>query len=132
MTIARIIVIAVVIFSTQKCFAQTEQRYWQQTVFAPATVEKYIEGTQEHTFSTVLYQLYQEVFSKPDGERCPFAPSCSAFAVELVKRTNLIEALLLTGDRLLRDSNFFGRKSLYPIKAGKLLDPPEEYLFHAH
>ncbi|MCX8009515.1 MAG: membrane protein insertion efficiency factor YidD [Ignavibacteria bacterium] len=79
-------------------------------------------------FLQPLIYLYQELVSNFDGDNCPFEPSCSNFFLEGVRRTNLIEAILIFSDRLIRDFNVFNRKD-YPLsKNGKLLDPIEKYL----
>src|SRR5512145_1521224 len=50
--------------------------------------------------------LFQRYLSPIDGERCGFAPSCSAFAREAVGRRGAVEGVLATADRLMRCTLF--------------------------
>ncbi len=78
---------------------------------------------------TSARNLYWFAFSDLDGDNCPFHPTCSAFFVKAVKKTNIFQGLLMFADRFTRDSNFFKRKDHYTIdETGKLYDPVENYL----
>lgn len=65
-----------------------------------------------------------------DGDLCPFEPSCSAFFLQGLKKTNLAEATLLFADRFTRDANIYNRFERYRFdyRAVKFLDPVERYL----
>jgi len=73
--------------------------------------------------------LYWTIISDVDGDNCPFYPSCSAFLIDAVKSTNIVQGTLLFFDRFTRDTNPFNRAEYYPfIKPGKFYDPVENYL----
>lgn len=73
--------------------------------------------------------LYQRYVSPIDGERCGFAPSCSAFAREAVGRSGAVPGIVLTADRLMRCTLFKGQGPDYlPLPDGKLFDPVENNL----
>ncbi|HOJ18032.1 MAG: membrane protein insertion efficiency factor YidD [Ignavibacteriales bacterium] len=72
---------------------------------------------------------YWTFFSDIDGDNCPFEPSCSAFFIDAVKTTNLIEGALLFFDRFARDTNPFNRRKYYRIvKSGRFYDPIGNYV----
>lgn len=62
-----------------------------------------------------LVNAYWFFISDVDGANCPFYPSCSAFFVQSVKQTNLVQGTLMFFDRFTRDTNVFGRVSHYPF-----------------
>lgn len=83
-------------------------------------------------FSTLLISFcqaaYYSVLSEYDGDNCPFHPSCSAFFVESVERTNIIEGGLMFADRFTRDINFFKGYNSYPLHfTGRFYDPVYKY-----
>lgn len=51
---------------------------------------------------TVLIRCYQIVVSPLFGSVCRFAPSCSAYAIEAIKRHGLVRGGILAVRRLLR------------------------------
>ncbi len=55
--------------------------------------------------------VWRELVSPGDGARCPLRPSCSGYSRQAVGRDGLIGGIVLTFDRLLRDSN----PSAYPL-----------------
>ncbi|MBK6681834.1 MAG: membrane protein insertion efficiency factor YidD [Ignavibacteriales bacterium] len=88
-----------------------------------------IEGDIPEAAFKLLVNGYRLFISEPDGENCPFNPSCSRFFVEALGQTNIIEAFLLTSDRLIRDTSFGNKFKHYHIdKYGYLVDPPSRYI----
>ncbi len=106
----------------------------------PATVDyteeipvkkKYYEitGDVSEVAFKLLVNSYRLLISEPDGDNCPFAPSCSRFFIESLQQTNVIEAVLMASDRLIRDTSFGNKYEHYHTdKFGKLIDPPSRYL----
>jgi putative component of membrane protein insertase Oxa1/YidC/SpoIIIJ protein YidD len=95
------------------------------------TQVKYYElkGDIPEVAMKLLVNGYRLFISEPDGENCPFKPSCSRFLIEALKRTNLFEAILLASDRLIRDTSFSDKYKHYPSdKHGYLIDPPNRYI----
>lgn len=88
-----------------------------------------IKGDVPEVVFRVLVNGYRLFISEPDGENCPFSPSCSRFFVEALGETNIVEAVLLTSDRLIRDTSFDNKYKHYHIdKHGYLIDPPSRYI----
>jgi len=76
----------------------------------------------------VIY-TYWFAISEPDGDNCPFYPSCSSFLVEGIQSYGFFRGSLLFWDRFTRDTNFTNRKKKYPIlHEHKYLDLPQLYL----
>ena len=74
--------------------------------------------------------LYHVLISEADGNRCPFAPSCSGFFIEAVHRTNFAEGILVFMDRFTRDANPVNRKENYRFdrKQGRFTDLVDIYI----
>ena len=53
-----------------------------------------------------LLAAYQRWVSPSRGRRCSYEPTCSAYAVESVRRFGAVRGLLLAGWRLLRCNPF--------------------------
>lgn len=88
-----------------------------------------LSGSVAEVSFIILVNGYRLFVSEPDGENCPFDPSCSRFFIESLKQTNLFEAILLASDRLIRDTSFGNKHRHYHIdKFGKLIDPPSRYI----
>ncbi len=62
-----------------------------------------------------LYAWYHERVTPRDGPRCPFYPTCSAYALEAWRIHGPVAGLLLAVDRLLREYPWMGRAHDYPI-----------------
>lgn len=76
----------------------------------------------------VIY-TYWFAFSEPDGDNCPFYPSCSSFLVDGIQSYGFFRGSLLFWDRFTRDTNFTNRKKKYPVLHDhKYLDLPQLYL----
>lgn len=88
-----------------------------------------ISGNASEVAFKLLVNAYRLFTSEPDGDNCPFTPSCSRFFIESLQKTNLFEAVLMASDRLIRDTSFGNKYEHYHIdKFGKLIDPPSRYL----
>jgi putative component of membrane protein insertase Oxa1/YidC/SpoIIIJ protein YidD len=61
-----------------------------------------------------LYRRYRR-YSALDGPRCPFYPTCSAYAVGAVRQRGAVLGVLLTVDRLLREHPGMMRHDHYPV-----------------
>ncbi|AHH10299.1 membrane protein insertion efficiency factor YidD [Borrelia coriaceae] len=55
----------------------------------------------------LLIKIYQKTFSKIFGFCCIYEPSCSNYAIQCLKRHNIITALTLIALRLLRCNALF-------------------------
>lgn len=75
-----------------------------------------------------LVGFYQRIISPIGASSCRMCPSCSAFAREAFARHGFLRGMMLTSDRLMRDSFFAGTE--YPLicKDGRWLhhDPLRE------
>ncbi len=88
-----------------------------------------LEGNAGEVVFKILVNGYRLFISEPDGENCPFNPSCSRFFIESLQQTNIFEAVLMTSDRLIRDTSFGDKYKHYHVdKFGRLIDPPSRYL----
>lgn len=73
----------------------------------------------------VFYKIYQGTWSRLDGPRCAFEPTCSRFALEAVAAYGPAGLVLAFG-RLLRDHSHDG---FYPeTPGGRLADPVRGYV----
>jgi putative membrane protein insertion efficiency factor len=79
-------------------------------VFAAEAVVRLISSALT-TFLIVLIRAYQIFLSPAHGPSCRFQPSCSAYAIEALKRHGPIWGLALTGWRLAR---------CHPLGGGKV------------
>jgi putative component of membrane protein insertase Oxa1/YidC/SpoIIIJ protein YidD len=88
---------------------------------------------QSDDFFSLLKKGYSFFISDVDGDNCPFYPTCSAFFVQAVNRTNFVQGILMFADRFTRDSNPFKSYTHYPRYInGKLYDPVDNYLLNAN
>jgi uncharacterized protein len=62
-----------------------------------------------------LYAWYHRRVSPRDGPRCPYYPTCSAYALESWRIHGPVGGLLLAVDRLLREYPWMGRDRFYPV-----------------
>ncbi len=115
--------------------AQTDWERWQakEVLYSVGKAEVRDYSIDRSSFgSTVLSSIrngYYFLISDLDGENCPFHPSCSAFAVEAIKETNILQGSLIFADRFTRDLNFVKNPNQYKIHEGsKLFDPYYNYL----
>lgn len=52
--------------------------------------------------ATQMFVLYKALISSQDGQKCSFHPSCSEYALQVVKKKGMLEGMLATFDRLTR------------------------------
>lgn len=50
----------------------------------------------------LIHMAVWRLISAADGDRCAMTPSCSAYAVESIKKYGFLEGYLMTCDRLIR------------------------------
>lgn len=56
---------------------------------------------ESHSVRTSL-QLIAGIISRADGDRCPMAPTCSAYSVQAIQQHGLLKGWVMTCDRLMR------------------------------
>ncbi|MDF1612775.1 membrane protein insertion efficiency factor YidD [Stygiobacter electus] len=111
-------------------FAQPEFYKWQEKEIEYRTNFINEEDYKSNSFLSHLQKIYTFIISEPDGDNCPFSPSCSNFFVEAVDKTNFFTGILLFADRFTRDMNPFKSLNQYNIISfRKLSDPVDNYLF---
>lgn len=49
--------------------------------------------------------FYQSYISPVNGERCPMIPTCSAYAVQAIKKHGFFIGIMMTADRLIHESD---------------------------
>lgn len=84
------------------------------------------DNKNELTFIfSAFFVIYKEIISSQDIDACVFAPSCSVYAIESIKRKGAVVGLFTAIDRLTR-CNPVGNKNipLDPV-TGKYFDPVE-------
>ncbi|HET55654.1 MAG TPA: membrane protein insertion efficiency factor YidD [Ignavibacteria bacterium] len=127
-------VIVIIFLFPLLLFGQVETNKWQthkiDYQLSVPQKKEYILNTAN--LSTVVISsaqiVYYSLFSEYDGDNCPFHPSCSAFFVEAVERTNILQGSLMFADRFTRDMNFFKGYHSYSIHStGKFFDPVYNY-----
>lgn len=96
----------------------------------PALPDTISRGHSENAPACVfrgLIKVYQDFLSDLDAHECPMTPSCSEFAMRAFQKTNPLQALFLTADRLMRD-NSFAKRYYQKDKNNKLIDDVDKYL----
>jgi hypothetical protein len=82
-------------------------------------------------FFQVAFLFYRTVVTPIDGPRCAHRPTCSAYAMQAVRRHGVV-GLWLAYDRLLRDARSSAVRRLpVALERGRIvyLDPLEESTF---
>ncbi len=115
--------------------AQTDWNKWEadNSIYQLPEIKDRDYSLDHSNFGTLALTMLRDVywfgFSDLDGDNCPFQPTCSTFFVDAVKKTNIVQGVLMFADRFTRDSNFFKSESRYKIgKSGKLIDPVDNYM----
>ena len=67
-------------------------------------------------------RLYQRVISPALPKRCKYHPSCSAYAVQAIRRYGILRGLVLAGWRLLR-CNPWSHGGHDPVESQRLFRP---------
>lgn len=115
--------------------AQTDWQRWEKTKsnYLKETIHSqrdysYQDNSLSYIFSKTLINAYWLFISDIDGDNCPFHPTCSAFFIEAIDETNLIQGTLMFFDRITRDTNPVSRENHYPVyKNFRYFDPPQLY-----
>lgn len=116
-------------------FCQTDQLKWQK---ADLSYEKpnnfrhrdysFESGNIGEFVKKSFANTYWFFISDVDGDNCPFRPSCSAFLMQSVDETNILQGTLMFFDRFTRDMNLYKGLGHYPrVKTGYYYDPPQNY-----
>lgn len=123
-------IVIVVLLCSGLSLAQPEHTVWgeqQYSPLRPTLIEERNYSLSDVNLVTaplkILAMGYWFFISDQDGENCPFNPSCSQFAVESFKEANPLFALMMTSDRLIRDTNIFDRAGHYRYYKKRLYDP---------
>lgn len=72
-----------------------------------------------------LFLFYKNFISSQDGSKCSFHPSCSEYAIQLVKQRGLIMGGLGACDRLMRCNGMSPELYEFDPQRGLLIDHPE-------
>lgn len=70
-----------------------------------------------------LFLAYKAFISNQDQNRCAFAPSCSEYGLQAVKKFGVVRGVVSTTDRLLRCNGYSPEKYTIDPKAMRLSDP---------
>jgi len=96
--------------------------------FTRADVEAGFCSRRKAPVCRVLIRFYQRIISPIGASSCRMYPSCSAYAHEAFENHGFFRGMMLTSDRLMRDTSFAGTQ--YPLirKDGQwlLYDPLRE------
>ncbi len=115
---------------------QTDNARWEKnppTYLVPGAEKKRDFSINETNIlkaaAKVVIIGYWFFISDPDGDRCPFHPSCSTFLVESIRMTNPVQGVLMFFDRFTRDTNVFERDKHYArdINRKRYYDHPSSY-----
>ena len=128
-------IFSLIILFAVSAFSQTDWVKWEKADYRYEKTNQfrhrnYSFDTENVTNLVVksFTNAYWFFISDLDGDNCPFRPSCSAFFVESVKETNLIQGMLMFFDRFTRDYNIYKRYEHYPrVKDGHYYDPVTFY-----
>lgn len=102
----------------------------------PATAHRPVGDQKPETSSVKLVflaaiQLFQKRISPIEGPRCGFSPSCSAFGHQSVREYGPVRGVMMTADRLMRDSIFIEPGPVDTLLPnGILFDPPSRNLLN--
>lgn len=128
-------ILFIFLFVSLLASAQTDIQRWGKVDISyqikPVTAERNSgNGSVSITDLMVssLIHAYRIFISDVDGDNCAFNPTCSSFFVESIKETNIFQGTLMFADRLIRDTDFIGRESQYPLALnGRFYDLPSNY-----
>jgi putative membrane protein insertion efficiency factor len=79
-------------------------------------------GTGARRVVVLPIRAYQTLISPLLGAHCKYYPSCSAYAVQAIRRFGILRGLVLAGWRLLR-CNPLSRGGFDPVEAQRLFAP---------
>jgi len=126
----------ILILSSRYFYSQVEYEKWTRkeiSYFKNDLLEKrkvsFSNQNIVNVFTKSIINIYWLFISDVDGDNCSFQPSCSAFFVEAIDKTNIFKATLLFADRFTRDTNIFDKNKKYTLtKFDKLYDPVDNYI----
>ena len=78
--------------------------------------------TAARALLTLPIRLYQRVVSPALPQRCKYHPTCSAYALQAVRRYGILRGLVLAGWRLLR-CNPWSHGGFDPVERQRLFRP---------
>lgn len=80
---------------------------WDYTTSSPANEPKAAHEEQSAGARALLstIRFYQRFISPVKGERCPMTPTCSAYAVEAIKKHGFFIGWMMTADRLIHEGD---------------------------
>jgi len=119
-----------------QAFSEEENSVWTakkpdyQSELKPEGKNYNLPFNSPSDFLTIpLIYTYWFAISEPDGDKCPFHPSCSSFLMNSIDDTGLLTGTLLFFDRFTRDANIVNRREHYPlVTKGKHFDAHYVYL----
>ncbi len=112
-------------------WGKAENNYKMENNFRSRDYSFHSESVGEFAAQSFA-NVYWFFISDVDGDNCPFRPSCSAFLIDAVKETNILQGSLMFFDRFTRDLNIF-KKGNYPrLKSKHYYDPASLYSLSAH
>jgi putative component of membrane protein insertase Oxa1/YidC/SpoIIIJ protein YidD len=124
-----------ILFFTISGFPQTDWIRWEKADYSYEKPNNFRH--RDYTFDTgsvsgIIVKstaiAYWYFISDLDGDNCPYSPSCSAFLVEAVKETNILQGTMMFFDRFTRDYNIHNRHEHYPrVRDGHYYDPVTLY-----
>lgn len=82
-------------------------------------------NSSTHVFFSSLFKIYKSFFSSQDVISCAFTPSCSEYALGIIKKKGLIIGALSTFDRLTRCNSLSPEKYTIHSETHLLSDPVE-------
>ena len=116
-------------------FCQTEDLKWKKADISYEKPDEFRHRNYSFEANDVgslikksFANSYWFFISDVDGDNCPFNPTCSAFLIESVEKTNIFQGTLMFFDRFTRDMNIYKRDEHYPrVKSGHYFDPASNY-----
>jgi len=132
--ILRFFITLICLFCFTNLPAQQDWKKWEKKEFNysinSSFTKRIYDFNSDNAGEFILKSLtftYWFFISDVDGDNCPFRPSCSAFFMNAVSETNIIQGALMFADRFTRDINIF-KKGNYPVSIeGYYYDPVSLY-----
>jgi putative component of membrane protein insertase Oxa1/YidC/SpoIIIJ protein YidD len=124
-----------IVFISTSAFCQLENLKWKKAdisyerpnYFRHRDYSFEFKDAGDFVKKSVAY-TYWFFISDVDGDNCPFRPSCSAFLIQSMEKTNIAQGMLMFFDRFTRDMNVYKGHDHYPrIITGHYFDPPNNY-----
>lgn len=134
MTLKKIIFIIIIFLNSTFIFNLFAQSYNETKIMTNVlSVNKnkiiYISAINNNSsiqvFFSSLFKIYKSFFSSQDVISCAFTPSCSEYALGIIKKEGLIIGALSTFDRLTRCNSLSPEKYTIHSETHLLSDPVE-------